>query len=542
MKKYHILLVEDELETDLERYQAFRTFLENKWDEYIKTNLFDTKGIPFTQDLLEKVLKDYKDVPYAFDVTYIDNVSDGYITEALKRTRFDAFFLDVDYSKAPVKTDLTDVLSTIERELRNNIIPPIFIYSSHYDKSIIQICNDAFTKVLGNRTPNRFYEMKEIHDWCRRTEISDKGRRDFSRIIQERQIIYDTIARSKGLVTFGPKKEDFISLLHISDLQFGDPKSSNALNGIINNIVKQISDSGEGVDLLIITGDIAMRGKTEEFNAGKEFINILRNKLWPDADEQEKKARTLVVPGNHDYDLRTSIIDYFNVKIDSNDKETGNRKLDFKNISEQISTAQKTSEVVNSCEFGLQAFRKFAYELTGHMHFLTESLDFVDNRFENWGLLFYCLNSVGKISAEHANRVFLEERADFMERKADAFPIILCHHTLLCHEKDEIPEEDAEQFRKTLLGYVSGNDCKLIIGGHRHKSDTLEAKLSNNSEYRILEAASLRVQGENNEYIRGLSKYKLIKENNMFTKVEETVYQLSDEDGGLTSSTNIFDI
>ena len=42
------------------------------------------------------------------------------------------------------------------------------------------------------------------------------------------------------------------------------------------------------------------------------------------------------------------------------------------------------------------------------------------------------------------------------------------------------------------------------------------------------------MEGDNAEYIRGYNKYELIKENNIFTKLKETVYAIDESDSSST--------
>jgi hypothetical protein len=539
MRKYSILLTDDELNYDVDRYRIFKAFFENDWKDYYINYVKNSLGLEPNDEIMSQILRDYEDVPYSFDVTYVDKVCDESFIELLERKKFDAIFLDVTYDQGPNPTDIKDVLSKIERKLRYKM-PPLFVYTGHIEKKSIQLANDAFLEVFGDRTPTQFQQFQDICDWCARTTNVHKGKRNFSKIIAERKKIYRAISKARGVTTCETFNEDSVSILHLSDLQFGDPHTALAINGIANNIERELKKDGN-IDLLVITGDIAMRGISDEFEQAKRFINQLRDKLWPDADDQEKKDRTIIIPGNHDFDLRLAIADYFKVSFEKEVDNKGGRRLDFADISKQI--GEKTKRGNGGTALGLQAFRRFAFEVTGRERFLYDSLDYIDHRFENWGIDFICLNSVGGITAEHANRVYLESDADKLGTKEqEVFPIILSHHTLLCNAPGEIPEEDEELFKKTLLGYITSYDSKIVLGGHRHKSDNCEKELKNADRFRILEAASLRVKGDNQEYIRGLSKYVLKKKDNKFTEIEEKLFMFSDDDTSLETVTNTYNI
>jgi len=82
-----------------------------------------------------------------------------------------------------------------------------------------------------------------------------------------------------------PSGAAMITLLHISDLHFGSPyvpKVGEALLGKVPQI---------NPDVIAISGDLTQRAKPREFEAAREFIDIL-----PDVPK-------VVVPGNHDVPL-----------------------------------------------------------------------------------------------------------------------------------------------------------------------------------------------------------------------------------------------
>lgn len=512
---YNILLLDDEIYSSNERHYIFEAFLENKWSNYIQMSYKEMR-VPanlLTDDNLKTVLEQLEKEKSIFSVDYCNNVSDENINNLLQTKQYDAVFLDVVFDHAPVRTDFEKVLSTLRKYLKR--IPPFFVYTAALESNIINTINNGFFNVFGDITPNKYYTFDNFKNLCKSTLMTN-----FLQMNKEREVVRKIISKSKGEVEFKPFQTNQISILHISDLQFGDKNTSEALNGLGHSIARNIGQ----VDLLIITGDVAMGGLAEEFNEGLDFLMNLRVKLWPNATNEERMERTIVIPGNHDFDLRTTILNYFNAK-NKHDAD-GHRSIDFSEISKQL---MEEKEVSGDNKYGLQAYREFAFQLTQRKEYLMPSLDFVDTRFVNWGICFYCLNSVGKITAKETNKVYLDKNSDKLITPKDALAIALCHHTLLCEAPKEIPECDLDCFEKTISGYVTGNKCKIIMGGHRHKSSSIDSKLKNNESYHICEAASLRVEGDEEEYIRGYNKYVLLKEKNVFTKIVETNFSISND-------------
>ena len=512
MQKYNILLIDDDIFSNPNRHGVFDAFLNNSWADFIQSFFSSVRGLTLTESQLNEMLASFNEVPSPFVVDYFNNVQDRSLAKAISEKHYDAIFLDVMFENAPVQTDFKDVLYAIKKYF--DIVPPIFVYTGKLIPGIVNVINDGFYAVFGDKTPNRYYTFSTFADICKAAVMDN-----CSGLIESREIIRKIISRTKGHVSFSPYEPDAISILHISDLQFGDKHTSNSLNGLANTVSSNVNK----VDLLVITGDIAAHGFKEEFDSALIFLNQLRDRLWPAASIQEKMERTIIIPGNHDFDLRTTLLSHFSALLQ---KET--RQIDFESIASQIKDAKKTNTIIN--QYGLQNFREFAYTLTQRREYLDFSLDFADLRFLNWGLCFYCLNSVGSISSTETNKVYLQEKSDTMKTPANTMAIALCHHTFLCEAPDEIPPADIEKFRKTLYGYVTGNKCKIIIGGHRHKDGSKNGSLNNNDEYHICEAASLRVEGNDHDYIRGYNKYVLHKGDNKFSSITEYHFHISESD------------
>jgi len=88
------------------------------------------------------------------------------------------------------------------------------------------------------------------------------------------------------------------TILHVSDTQFGryhrfDPSDSLA-GYLIRDVEKLLRDDVPPIDLVIVSGDIAERGKRPEYDQARTFIDQVGRALGLGHD------RVVVVPGNHD--------------------------------------------------------------------------------------------------------------------------------------------------------------------------------------------------------------------------------------------------
>jgi predicted MPP superfamily phosphohydrolase len=89
-----------------------------------------------------------------------------------------------------------------------------------------------------------------------------------------------------------------VTILHVSDTQFGryhrfDP--SDSLAGHLIRDVASLSRIGvPTIDLIVLSGDIAERGKRAEYADALRFVDHLCEELGLG------RERVVVVPGNHD--------------------------------------------------------------------------------------------------------------------------------------------------------------------------------------------------------------------------------------------------
>jgi len=523
MVKYKIWLLDDEIYKEPERRYIFEAFLENKWFNYYKMRA-EEGGLDVTEESLKKAIEPHAEAGNEFEVVYQDRPDEESLRKTIMKGGIDAIFLDVGFEKAPEKPDFFKVLSALERYMDTDV-PPIFVYSGAITPDMIVSINDAFDRVFVGRGPDRLYSLNEIISICDSAHKRNGGKCNFERLIAARQIISNIISKKKNLASFFPKKDDELSILHISDLQFGDKKSSHALNGILNSISSKVGD----IDLLVITGDIAMHGWKSEFIEAETFITKLRDKLWPKGVSTEEKCRR-----NHDVDLNMLVANYYDaIPIDNSD---GTRQIDFSNIVNDISAFQK-HEHDNYQNMSLQAFRNFAYRITLDSNYiLCDTLNFANDRFINWGIRFLCLNSVGAISATEANKAFLAPDSDIIHPIDGVMSIALCHHTLLCESPGDICEKDADLFRKTLLGYITGNKCQILMGGHRHMSASEKRSTENSTDYLVCEAASLRLEKTDNNHIRALKKYVFYRKNAKYSLLDEYLYNFSEKDTSISEA------
>src|SRR5215831_10246034 len=91
-------------------------------------------------------------------------------------------------------------------------------------------------------------------------------------------------------------------IVQVSDLHFGrdvNPlkfRRSSINDGAKGELKDAILHMAPRPDFLVVTGEVAKRGRTDEMREGKQYLESILNELW----DQGHATRCILVPGNHD--------------------------------------------------------------------------------------------------------------------------------------------------------------------------------------------------------------------------------------------------
>jgi len=254
---------------------------------------------------------------------------------------------------------------------------------------------------------------------------------------------------------FIPAEKEALNILHISDPQFGDRGTDEGAFLLEDAVSKYLRKARVEPHFLLITGDIAYSGRPYEYETALKWFESFLSALWPGQDMRE---RVLLVPGNHDMNLRFCAVD--------------NYTYDFENNN------LKRDEIVNNpgdhCRFGMAPFMEFAHRLTGDKRFLEyeNNLCWVTDRFLHFGIRFYQLNSAGEIDAQNPNksnvpkdalqRITKQQRCS-TESGIPIFNIAVSHHG---------PSRGAEIKGygnwQEVINFFEINNINMLIHGHGH--------------------------------------------------------------------------
>ena len=192
------------------------------------------------------------------------------------------------------------------------------------------------------------------------------------------------------------KDADKCEILHISDIQIGGSVSQLSCNDN-ERIADYLSEKGISPDLLVITGDIADKGKKEEFDKARAWIEQLACRIWNVSSgklSQSERERIILVPGNHDYDLSINASELYEFRFAQAEVDAFQKKENVESYKNQ--------------KLGFYNFIEFARKLTGDNSWndYMEKPVHVITKFVNMGIQFFTINSVFNISNRNCENRF----------------------------------------------------------------------------------------------------------------------------------------
>lgn len=501
--KYKVLIIDDGYSG---RDEVYSCFFEKNYEEQSGSPCFKTYFLDNPKSMEENIRK------INADAILIDAV------------------LDAELGWEGVKFEM--VLDKIKAAY-NNSIPPIFLISAKWDVELIGTVNNAFAESLPNVLPKKYYTYSSISNKVAEANLRDvtKKKSNCDGLIKERNKIHKIIAKHYGRTDKKLYKKDEINILHISDLQYGDPKTTNNFIGLFENIQLSLLENDiDNIDLVVISGDVAMSGKEEEYEKAKQIRSLFK-KLWPNEDSQYSD-RVILAPGNHDFDINFCLLNYFSAKNISKKRE-----IDLLNLIKELLDNKPIPSFPYN-KYGTIAFKRFCYDITHNdVYINNENMNFIIDDFLDWGIRFIVLNSVSNININETNRVeFFKEEISEIVQKANECPygneifnIVVSHHTELFLEEVNAENNPIQVFNQL----KNSLKCKLFLGGHRHINDNKDGKTSNNEKYTVIEAGTLRIDEKADEHQRGFNVLKLINVDGCINQVVELQFVFNKYDGAI---------
>lgn len=335
----------------------------------------------------------------------LDDPDDGFYWEmagtraAFKHTDFsqyDAVVLDINLTQWGYMP-LSEAVRTIPSS-----VPIVFASGRWHEEATIRVIRE----VLADAKDANFVQILILDDLTKDTApLKIRAMREQLRL---------AIAKAQRYTQLSVGDEEPIHILHLSDPQYGDPDTDGWAGFTEEQTARFLYDLCPRLHLVAITGDITYQGLPSQFDVARSRIGTLLTKFFGKGGQE----RLLLVPGNHDVNLRLAAADC----------------VDFDFESGRPVFREGSCTPTGQRRFALEPFARFAWELTGDPRWLSAGdLCWVNESFRHLGLRFIVLNTVSELDCSSPARATLplETLRSLVPspREPDRlFSIALAHH------------------------------------------------------------------------------------------------------------------
>lgn len=409
---------------------------------------------PGRKEFYEKVLS-----TELFDPTFIWTRSEF---EQHRETPVDGYLLDVfldqgDWCQTNAATLIKEAIQSAPRPA------PVFLVSQRWgDPKVLDVLKQA-----GESSASivQYLAWGEFEVACGDDKAAP------GRLAALQMKLQSELTRWHGRSGFRPKPDDTIRILLLADPQFGDrstdPKATFAENWIAKTLRANAHQSGgEGLpDLIVVAGDVSYSGRPDQFALAEERLaHDLIAPLWGSNNIDRMRDRLIIVPGNHDVNLRFSAADgvYFS-------PSTKDFKADSPTLVDDRNVPYPSHK-----EYSLEPFRRFAHRLTAQREWLdSKSLSWVDRRFIHCGIRFFVLNTVADLDADSPDCARISERDTRAINRSLAddvpnsiFSIAVSHHGLL--PDGATNEKGVDNWQTVGRDFFAMHKIRMWLYGHYH--------------------------------------------------------------------------
>ena len=326
------------------------------------------------------------------------------------------------------------------------------------------------------------------------------------------------------------ENDETVTILHLSDLQFGDKNFDSTSIFAQYDIATKLYDLNKVPDILVISGDIASHGTAKEYDLAYTWLAEFAEQLWGRNENWSEKV--VIVPGNHDIDYSMFIANEYEWNFD--DKDFANTHSLIKRKS-------------NDNEYGVKSmldYAKFMRKVCGDSSYFDEydSLYRVNERFINWGVRFYEMNTARNVSPMKPKNVHVRSE-DYNKLKrntvriegASIFNIVVSHYGPESIGFRSDINEKIEEWN-TMHAFIESSEVHLLCTGHVHKSEIRKlddrgngARFSRNAIVSTASTCSLNVLARPSEEKKGFNILELERKDGIVVKLKGYEYKF---DGG----------
>jgi predicted phosphodiesterase len=402
-----------------------------------------------------------------FELLYIWTRSEF---EKYKETPVDGYVIDVFLDKGDWKD--INAATLLREEIQNapRPAPVVLVSQVWHDPRVLDVLKEA-----GDTTA----KVVQYLAWPEFVQAATKGDEGTARRVALTNKLQFELDRWHGRSGFRPAPDDTIRILLLADLQYGDPHTDRKATWSESWIARTFAHRKEQVpDLIVLAGDVSYSGSPEQFALAEERIaDDLMATLWDKNNVDRMRDRIVLVPGNHDVNLRFSACDDYAFNLNKKELERMPSAAALSFNSKEF--ARNGWHPTRHHEYALEPFRRFAQRLTGDANWArSPSLCWVDRRFAQCGIRFFGINSVSELNAASPDYASFDEKAlRDIDRSVGAndsegvFSIAVSHHGLR-PDGAKRTEIDMANWAEKGCEFFKIHGINLWMYGHYHEFDT----------------------------------------------------------------------
>ena len=364
-----------------------------------------------------------------FDWTLVGNREEFENTDF---AQYDAVVLDINLTRWG-NMPLREAVGVIGPK-----VPIVFASGRWHEETTIRVIRE----VLANAKDANFVQILILDDLKKDTaELHIRALREQLRL---------AIAKAQRYEELAVADDEPIHLLHLSDPQYGDPDTDGWAGLTEEQIARFLHELCPHLHLIAITGDITYQGLPSEFDVAQARISSLLGYLFRNGGRE----RLLLVPGNHDVNLRLAAADCVDYDF--------NARLPV--------VRENGCDGAKHRRFALDPFSRFAWALTGDPRWLDAwDLCWVNDSFRHLGLRFIVLSTVSELDCTNPARATLpkETLRSLIPSPRESnrlFSIALAHHG-----PKSTPSEVAIENWPDVGTFLQTAGVRMFIHGHGHE-------------------------------------------------------------------------
>lgn len=443
-------------------------------------------------------LKDRKEMySRTFDFLELDY---AFTSEEFKEKitqKYDGYFVDMIYSEESFKEfSIQEILEKIPDK------KPLFLISSNWATAI----DDMKMRYL--RSSGKFNYVLGYLSW-KNFESSEK-------VELAKDFIREQINNYYGFAYDVLDDNQSISILQISDLEFGNPEQEDNIDAKARMIIREVRKTlkkldiqTEKVDFICVCGDVGYYGEKEEYTRAKQWLKTLGEQLLLNSNFENM----LIVPGNHDYNYSSAAGSFYKTERYVEDEENKIRYVDRKPAKLEYH------------EQAMYNFAKFVYELTGDSSYLINPYKPIIKRmYENYGLDFILLNPI-KIGKNKKFKYGISGKewdfllSNFMDEESqERCNIVLSH---LEATQYNLKDYTSDSLYKDMRNVINELGIKGWLYGHSHDERYVTTKELGKRDVFVSRTSSLMLK--NSQHCEGATNgftvIKLYRENGLVNKI-----------------------